>query len=61
MGRTQVVAVLELLDLALVHGVPAVISILEAFDKDEITLEDVRALGSRMRPTDDLRAPVKES
>ncbi len=61
MGQTEVRVVLEILDLALVHGVPAIISIIDAFDKDEITVEDVRELGSRMRSTEDLREIVKES
>ena len=43
-------AVLEILLLAIQIGVPAVKKLIEAWDKDEITLEEIKALADIKRP-----------
>ncbi len=61
MERTSAQLILKVLELGLQFGIPAVISMFEAWDKDEITDEDVQALGLEMkkRSTDALREPME--
>lgn len=42
--------VLEILVLAMQIGVPAVKKLIETWDKEEITLEDIKALADIKRP-----------
>lgn len=58
MERTQVTIILQVLNYALRFGVPAVMEIIQAWDKDEVTIEDIEALGEKMeaRDTDNLRS-----
>ncbi len=55
MGSTDKKIILDVLSLAIVYGLPEILRIVQAFSKDEITLEDVKQLGSRMKSTDELR------
>lgn len=50
MSKLDKNAVLEILLLAIQIGVPAVKKLIEAWDKDEITLEEVKALADIKRP-----------
>lgn len=50
MSKLDKNAVLEILLLALQIGVPAVKKLIEAWDKDEITLEEIKALADIKRP-----------
>lgn len=50
MSKLDKNAVLELLLLAIQIGVPAVKKLIEAWDKDEITLEEIKALADIKRP-----------
>lgn len=50
MSKLDKNAVLEILLLAIQIGVPAVKKLLEAWDKDEITLEEIKALADIKRP-----------
>ena len=50
MSKLDKNAVLEILLLAIQIGVPAVKKLIEAWDKDEITLEEIRALADIKRP-----------
>lgn len=50
MSKLDKNAVLEILLLAIQIGVPAVKKLIEAWDKDEITLEEIKALADITRP-----------
>lgn len=50
MSKLDKNAVLEILLLAIQIGVPAVRKLIEAWDKDEITLEEIKALADIKRP-----------
>lgn len=50
MSKLDKNAVLEILLLAIQIGVPAVKRLIEAWDKDEITLEEIKALSDIKRP-----------
>lgn len=50
MSKLDKNAVLEILLLAIQIGVPAVKELIEAWDKDEITLEEIKALSDIKRP-----------
>lgn len=50
MSKLDKNAVLEILMLAIQIGVPAVKKLIEAWDKDEITLEEIKALADIKRP-----------
>lgn len=50
MSKLDKNAVLEILLLAIQIGVPAVKKLIEAWDKDEITLEELKALADIKRP-----------
>lgn len=50
MSKLDKNAVLEILLLAIQIGVPAVKKLIEAWDKDEITLEEIKALADIKRP-----------
>lgn len=50
MSKLDKNAVLEILLLAIQIGVPAVKKLIEAWDKDEITLEEIKALADIRRP-----------
>lgn len=50
MSKLDKNAVLEILLLAMQIGVPAVKKLIEAWDKDEITLEEIKALADIKRP-----------
>lgn len=50
MSKLDKNAVLEILLLAIQIGVPAVKKLIEAWDKDEITLEEIKALDDIKRP-----------
>lgn len=50
MSKLDKNAVLEILLLAIQIGVPAVKKLIEAWDKDEITLEEIKALADIERP-----------
>lgn len=50
MSKLDKNAVLEILLLAIQIGVPAVKKLIEAWDKDEITLEEIKALAAIKRP-----------
>ena len=50
MSKLDKNAVLEILLLAIQIGVPAVKKLIEAWDKDEITLEEIKALAEIKRP-----------
>lgn len=50
MSKLDKNAVLEILLLAIQIGVPAVKKMIEAWDKDEITLEEIKALADIKRP-----------
>lgn len=50
MSKLDKNAVLEILLLAVQIGVPAVKKLIEAWDKDEITLEEIKALADIKRP-----------
>lgn len=50
MSKLDKNAVLEILLLAIQIGVPAVKRFIEAWDKDEITLEEIKALADIKRP-----------
>ena len=52
MSKLDKNAVLEILLLAIQIGVPAVKKLIEAWDKDEITLEEIKALADIKRPDD---------
>ncbi len=59
MGRTSTEVIITVLNYGLQYGVPAVLDIIEAWNKDEITDEDIDQLGLQMemRDTDLLRYP----
>ena len=59
MSKLDKNAVLEILLLAIQIGVPAVKKLIEAWDKDEITLEEIKALADIKRP-DEFRDLVME-
>lgn len=50
MSKLDKNAVLEILLLAIQIGVPAVKKLIEAWDKDEITIEEIKALADIKRP-----------
>lgn len=50
MSKLDKNAVLEILLLAIQIGVPSVKKLIEAWDKDEITLEEIKALADIKRP-----------
>lgn len=50
MSKLDKNAALEILLLAIQIGVPAVKKLIEAWDKDEITLEEIKALADIKRP-----------
>ena len=50
MSKLDKNAVLEILLLAIQIDVPAVKKLIEAWDKDEITLEEIKALADIKRP-----------
>ena len=50
MSKLDKNAVLEILLLAIQIGVPAVKKLIAAWDKDEITLEEIKALADIKRP-----------
>lgn len=50
MSKLDKNAVLEILLMAIQIGVPAVKKLIEAWDKDEITLEEIKALADIKRP-----------
>lgn len=50
MSKLDKNVVLEILLLAIQIGVPAVKKLIEAWDKDEITLEEIKALADIKRP-----------
>lgn len=50
MSKLDKNAVLEILLLAIQIGVPAVKKLIEAWDKDEITLEEIKAVADIKRP-----------
>ena len=50
MSKLDKNAVLEILLLAIQIGVPAVKKLIEAWDKDDITLEEIKALADIKRP-----------
>lgn len=50
MSKLDKNVVLEILLLAIQIGVPAVKKLIEAWDKDEITLEEIKALANIKRP-----------
>lgn len=50
MSKLDKNAVLEILLLAIQIGVPAVKKLIEAWEKDEITLEEIKALADIKRP-----------
>lgn len=50
MSKLDKNAILEILLLAIQIGVPAVKKLIEAWDKDEITLEEIKALADIKRP-----------
>lgn len=50
MSKLDKNAVLEILLLAIQIGVPAVKKLIEAWDKDEITLEEIKAMADIKRP-----------
>lgn len=50
MSKLDKNAVLEILLLAIQIGVPAVKKLIETWDKDEITLEEIKALSDIKRP-----------
>lgn len=50
MSKLDKNAVLEILLLAIQIGVPAVKKLIEAWDKDEITLEEIKTLADIKRP-----------
>lgn len=50
MSKLDKNAVLEILLLAIQIGVPAVKRLIEAWDKDEITLEEIKALADIKHP-----------
>lgn len=50
MSKLDKNAVLEILLLAIQIGVAAVKKLIEAWDKDEITLEEIKALADIKRP-----------
>lgn len=50
MSKLDKNAVLEILLLAIQIGVPAVKKLIEAWDKDEITLEEIKALADIKLP-----------
>lgn len=50
MSKLDKNAVLEILLLAIQIGIPAVKKLIEAWDKDEITLEEIKALADIKRP-----------
>lgn len=50
MSKLDKNAVLEILLLAIQIGVPAVKKLIEVWDKDEITLEEIKALADIKRP-----------
>lgn len=50
MSKLDKNAVIEILLLAIQIGVPAVKKLIEAWDKDEITLEEIKALADIKRP-----------
>lgn len=50
MSKLDKNAVLEILLLAIQIGVPAVKKLIEAWNKDEITLEEIKALADIKRP-----------
>lgn len=50
MSKLDKNAVLEILLLAIQIGVPDVKKLIEAWDKDEITLEEIKALADIKRP-----------
>lgn len=52
MSKLDKNAVLEILLLAIQIGVPAVKKLIEAWDKDEITLEEIKALADIKRPNE---------
>ena len=52
MSKLDKNAVLEILLLAIQIGVPAVKKLIEAWDKDEITLEEIKALADIRRPAE---------
>lgn len=50
MSKLDKNVVIEILLLAIQIGVPAVKKLIEAWDKDEITLEEIKALADIKRP-----------
>lgn len=50
MSKLDKNAVLEILLLAIQIGVPAVKKLIEAWDKDEITLEEIKTLADIKQP-----------
>jgi len=49
MNKMNAAVALKLLELCLIYGVPAVQTVLNNWNKDEITLEDVEAIGSLVK------------
>lgn len=52
----ETVMIMKILSIALQHGVPAVMEGVEALNKENITLEDVDALGESMKAPDAWRS-----
>lgn len=49
----NVTVILAIVELIAKYGVPAVKAVLETWERDEVTLEDVEALRSRLKSPDE--------
>ena len=47
-NTVSVAVIMEVIGLIVKHGVPAVKAMIETWEKDEITLEDVKALAHKI-------------
>lgn len=47
-NAVSVAVIMEVIGLIVKHGVPAVKAMIETWEKDEITLEDVKALARKI-------------
>jgi len=49
MNSMNAAVALKLMELCLVYGVPAIHTVIKNWNKEEITLEDVEAIGSLVK------------
>ena len=55
----EALAIVELISLVVKNGAPAVTKAIEAWGKDNVTLDDIRALGKALkRPEDYFDSPT---